>query len=221
VLLAAATAVVISRSLGGVLAELDPRLPAAALQVFLVLGAGAALAAVLAGANRLGPALAVLAATGLVTGVAEAGAMDRADRCFSARDLASSVSPALLSGSEVAYEAGEEYQLCGALNYYLRRDHVILLEPPGFVPPTYLARDVSHLFTRRDAFRREWQSGSRRYLLFSDPAKPLDRREEFPQPCFEVARGGGRVLLTNLPLPGLSLSAPPLSSAADAPRKDH
>ena len=51
----------------------------------------------------------------------------------SPRPLLRRVNPKLLAESEVVYEAGEEYQLAGVFNFYLRRN-ILILEPPAFTP---------------------------------------------------------------------------------------
>lgn len=169
-------------------------------------------------------AVGTVAVTFYLFGVCTIRGMNAVEPLLSARPLIRSLSPNLIAASTLAYEAGEEYQQCGVLDYYLQ-SRVILLEPPGFIPPTYLKRDVSRLFTKRDRFWADWARGDRRYLLFSDPQKPLDRPDDFPQPHYEVARGGGRVVLTNLPLttPGSSpeprtWDTAPLARQADAAR---
>jgi hypothetical protein len=123
--------------------------------------------------------------------------MDATDALISSRHLIASIGPSLLSQSTVAYEAGTEYQLCGGLNFYLRR-RLLILKPHGFILPTYLEHSMDRLFVKPDRFWSEWRQGKRRFLLFSDPALPRERPTDFPPPCFEVGRGGGRLLLTNL-----------------------
>jgi 4-amino-4-deoxy-L-arabinose transferase-like glycosyltransferase len=176
-----------------------PELPAAAGAAMLLLGLGGVAALGLTALGRRRPALAVLVLALLAMGSASRAGVRAVEPLLSARAVIARTPPALLAESEVAYEAGEEYQLCGVLNFYLRR-RILLLEPPGFIPPTYLRQDVGRLFTSRERFFADWAAGRRRYLLFTDPERSLDRPADFPQPHFEVARGGGRALLTNLPL---------------------
>src|SRR5262245_20403280 len=73
--------------------------------------------------------------------------------------------------------------LVGGLAYYTGR-RITLLEPPGFVPPTYLAGRSGGMFLSRAAFERRWRAGERlapppihvlggfgdRWLLASFPA---------------------------------------------------
>ncbi len=124
--------------------------------------------------------------------------LDLSDGYISPRPLIRSVPPTVWSSSRVAYEVSEEYQLCGVFNFYLG-PRIDLVEPPGFIPPTYLKQDVSHLFVKRGPFWSEW-AGPRRILLFTDPKKPLDRAGEYPQPFYEVGRDGRRQLITNQPI---------------------
>ncbi len=163
----------------------------------VALGGLFSLALVLRG--KIAAGLVVVAGTFLVFGACAARGLSAAEPLVGARPLIRGLDPALLAESEIAYEAGEEYQQCGVLDYYLQRK-ILLLEPPGFIPPTYLKRDISRLFVKRDRFQQDWTHGDRRYLLFTDPQKPLDRPGDFPQPYYEVARGGGRIVITNLPL---------------------
>src|SRR5262249_31051797 len=107
--------------------------------------------------------------------------------------------PVLLAESRIAYEPSIEYQLCGALNFYLRRK-MLLLEPAGFVPPTYLDGAADRLFAHRPAFWEKWREGRQRYLLFTDPERGPDRLAEFPQPCYVIDRNAAQMLLSNQPV---------------------
>lgn len=158
-----------------------------------------AVSTALIGLRRPAPALLAVVLSFLVFCGCAARALGEINALASARYVIRRLDPHLLAQSEVAYEAGDEYQLCGVLNFYLGR-RILLPEPPGFIPPTYLRRHVGRLFADRKQFYREWARGDRRYLLFTNPEKPLDRTAEYPQPYYEVARGGGRQVITNLPL---------------------
>ena len=59
---------------------------------------------------------------------------------------------------------------------------------------------MDRLFIKPDRFWSEWRQGKHRFLLFSDPSMPRERAADFPAPCYEVGRGGGRLLVTNLSL---------------------
>jgi 4-amino-4-deoxy-L-arabinose transferase-like glycosyltransferase len=183
----------------GALTLVPALLPLAFTAIGAVTLAGA-VSTTLIGLRRPVPALLAVVLSFLVFAGCAARALGEINALTSARYVIRRLAPRLLAESEIAYEAGDEYQLCGVLNFYLGR-RVLLPEPPGFVPPTYLKRYVSRLFVNRAQFRRDWARGERRYLLFTNPEKPLDRRAEFPQPFYEVARGGGRQVITNKPLP--------------------
>lgn len=152
----------------------------------------------LIGARRPAAALLAVVVSFLVFSGCAACALGAINALTSARYVIRRLDPKLVAESEIAYEAGEEYQLCGVLNFYLRR-LVLLPEPPGFIPPTYLKQYVGRLFISREQFFRDWARGERRYLLFTNPEEPLDRATEYPQPFYEVARGGGRQVITNKP----------------------
>ena len=101
--------------------------------------------------------------------------------------------------AEIVFEAPMEYQLVGGLAYYTGR-RITLLEPPGFVPPTYLARQAGAMFLPRADLERRWRAG-RPLALVSDPER---RREEpeglAPEPFFVLTRSGDRWVLTNFPV---------------------
>ena len=144
-------------------------------------------------------ALGAVGCAALVFSAGTVRAFSALEGLLSWRRLATEVDPALLARSEVAYDAGEEYQLCGALNFYLRR-RLLLLEPPRFVPPTYLRQDVGRLFVPRERFWREWSAGRQRFLLFTSAVTSPDRPDGIPRAVYPVARIGERALLTNMPL---------------------
>ncbi|HEU4752990.1 MAG TPA: hypothetical protein VFU47_07760, partial [Armatimonadota bacterium] len=182
-------------------ADLGPLYPgfrglSLAAGICFVVWGGAAL--VLGARQRWAGALGCAAVAALLFSAVSAYGRGLAEPYLSWRPLVRSLPAALLAESEVAYEAGEEYQLCGALNVYLNR-RLTLLEPPGFIPPTYLQADVDRLFVKRDRFWREWAQGRRRILLFSDPEKAAERPDAFPQPNWVVARAANRLVLTNRP----------------------
>ena len=143
-------------------------------------------------------AMGAVAACFLLFGGIVVYALDLSDGYISPRRLIRSVPQNVWHESRIAYEVSEEYQLCGVFNFYLG-PRIDLIETPGFVPPTYLKQDVSHLFVKRPAFWSDW-NGPRRILLFTDPKKPLDRNGEYPQPFYEVGRDGRRQLITNQPV---------------------
>ena len=75
----------------------------------------------------------------------------------------------------------------------------LCLEPPQFVPPTYLAGAMDRLFVRPPDFWDEWRQGRERFLLFTDPERGTERLAEFPQPCYVIDRNGAQLLLSNQP----------------------
>lgn len=182
----------------GALTTVPRLLPLAFTAMGAVTVAGAASTALI-GLRRPVPALLAVVLSFLVFAGCAAQALGAINALTSARCVVQRLDPHLVAESEVAYEAGEEYQLCGVLDFYLRR-RVLLPEPLGFIPPTYLKQYVQRLFEDRKQFVREWARGDRRYLLFTNPEKPLDRTADYPQPYYEVARGGGRQVITNKPL---------------------
>ncbi len=101
--------------------------------------------------------------------------------------------------TEIVFEAPEEYQLVGGLAYYTGR-RIALLEVPGFVPPTYLAGQVDHMFLPRAEFVRRWRSGTP-LALVSDPQRHrATAREILPEPSYVLDRFGDRWVLTNFPV---------------------
>ncbi|HZS34426.1 MAG TPA: glycosyltransferase family 39 protein [Methylomirabilota bacterium] len=182
------------RLAAGALAALAPLARVASLAVAAGAGAGAWLAR----RGRPARGAAALVATFLVIAALTVRALALADPAISVRPLVAAVGAARLETSEVACEAGEEYQLCAALAYYVGRP-VLLLAPPAFVAPDYLRRDAGHLFVPRPTFWARWRAGQARIVLFTDPERGMDRLAEFPAPRFELARGADRLVLTNLP----------------------
>src|SRR5437667_133518 len=108
--------------------------PAAAV----VAGAGV-LAALAALGRRPGWLVAALAASMVPLAAVVLRAEGVAEPLFSWRPAARALVAAVPREVEVVFEAPEEYQQVGGLAYYTAR-RITLLEPPGFVPPTYLAR---------------------------------------------------------------------------------
>ena len=176
-----------------------PGLSWVATQGCMLVAAGAGIATVLAKRNGPASALACLAATFYLYSWATVRSLDAAAAFNSGREIIARARVPEFQGATIAYEASREYQVCGTYNFYLEKD-VVLLDPGGFIPPTYLLEDARRLFTPKEAFWREWVAGRRRILLFTDPDQAMDRPADFPAPYYEVARGGNRRLLTNLPV---------------------
>jgi 4-amino-4-deoxy-L-arabinose transferase-like glycosyltransferase len=180
--------------------DVAPGLLAIARTTFTMVAIGSGAAGVLALAGRPALALGTWAATFLLFGGFSAQGMNATDPLVSARQGIGEIPPPLLAQSQIAYEAGEEYQLCGGLNFYLRR-RLLLLEPPGFIPPTYLQGHMEELFIPPERFRSEWRQGRRRFLLFIDPSRSTNRPLDFYRPYHIVSRGSDRLILTNLSAP--------------------
>jgi len=120
-----------------------------------------------------------------------------AEPLFSWRPLAEAVVASVPSETEIVFESPQEYQLVGGLAYYTRRP-ITLLEPPGFVAPTYLADQVKAMFLPPDAFARRWRAGEP-LAFVSDPQRRRDDPAGLVPPPFHVlGRFGDRWALTNV-----------------------
>lgn len=98
--------------------------------------------------------------------------------------------------TEVIFEAPVEYQQVGGLAFYTGR-RIGILEPPGFVPPTYLVPLLADVFVTRTELARRWTS-SERLAFVSDPQQRRDRPDGLvPGPFHVLARFGDRWVLTN------------------------
>jgi hypothetical protein len=167
--------------------------PAAA--VVVLAGGLAALAAV---RHRADGFVATLAVGTLPLVLIVLRAEAAAEPIFSWRPLARALVAAVPADADIVFESPEEYQLVGGLAFYARRP-ITLIEPPGFVPPTYLAGRVKAMFLERGAFERRWRTGER-LAFVSDP---LRFREEptglVPAPFHVLGRFGDRWVLTSFP----------------------
>ncbi|TMA56207.1 MAG: phospholipid carrier-dependent glycosyltransferase, partial [Deltaproteobacteria bacterium] len=112
----------------------------------LMVAAGIGIA--LAASRRHGGALlGVLAATGAAGAAVVVRAEVVVGPLFSWQPVAAALATTP-AGTDVVFEAPEEYQIVGGLAFYARR-RITLLEPPGFVPPTYLAGQTDDMFVSR------------------------------------------------------------------------
>jgi hypothetical protein len=111
--------------------------------------------------------------------------------------VAARIAPQLGPDTTVVFEAPEEYQLVGGLSFYLRR-RVVLLEPPGFVPPTYLAGQLARVFQDRAAFAARWRSGAPTVFVSDLQRHRDDPATLVPPPVHVLGRSGWRWLLTNV-----------------------
>ena len=125
-------------------------------------------------------------------------AQARAEALFSWRPIAQVVIQKVPPTTEVVFEAPDEYQIVGGLVFYAGR-RITLLEPPGFVPPTYLQQLAGDMFLHRADFTRRWQSGEP-LVFVSDSQQRRDTADGLVPPPFRIlAHFGDRWLLTNVP----------------------
>ena len=120
-------------------------------------------------------------------------AHERVEALFSWRPFAQMIHDRAPNGARVFFRASDEYQLCGGLEYYLRRP-VDLLAPPGWVPPTFLAGRTERLFTSPAELGRAWREGDA-FWVSDDVEAPGTEGKLAPAPHALVARAGSRVLL--------------------------
>ncbi len=101
------------------------------------------------------------------------------------------------------FESPEEYQIVGGLVFYSGR-RIHMLEPPGFIPPTYLEGKTAEMFLRRADFEHRWRSDEP-LVFVSDSQQRRDRPDGLvPAPFHVLARFGDRWILANHPLPAAS-----------------
>lgn len=126
-------------------------------------------------------------------------ALIEAEALFSWRPVARALGR-LPAGTEVVFEAPVEYQIVGALDFYLGRP-VTMLEPRGYTPPVYLRGRSEGMFIAHDELARRWRSG-RPVAIVSDPQRRRDTPEGLVPPPYHVLdRFGDRWVLTNVPAP--------------------
>ncbi len=125
-------------------------------------------------------------------------ALIQAEALFSWRPVARALGRVPVE-TDIVFQAPVEYQIVGALDFYLRRP-VSMLEPPGgYTPPTYLEGRMHGVFITREEFERRWRSG-RPVALVSDPQTRRDAPEGLAPPPFHVLdRFGDRWVVTNFP----------------------
>ena len=178
------------------------------VQVSGLLGLVAPAAAVVAGAGVLAAfaalgrrpdwLVAVLAASMVPLAAIVLRAEGVAEPLFSWRPVARVLVAAVPREVEVVFEAPEEYQQVGGLAYYSER-RITLLEPPGFVPPTYLAGYTREMFLARAGFERRWRAGER-LAFVSDPQRRRDQPTGLvPAPFHVLGRFGDRWVLSSFP----------------------
>jgi hypothetical protein len=162
--------------------------------VLVALGLCVAVAAARRHANAIG----VVITLGMVPIAAiVVRAMVAAEPIFSWRPVAGVIRAALPAATEIVFEAPQEYQQVGALAYYTGR-RIALLEPPGYVPPTYLVAYAPAMFLPRAEFARRWQSG-RPVALVTDPQSHRETPDGLaPGPAHVIGRFGDRWVLANV-----------------------
>ncbi len=121
-----------------------------------------------------------------------------AEPLFSWKPVGDVITRRVPTDVEIIFEAPEEYQQVGGLAFYTGRP-ITMIEPPGFIPPTYLEPHVAHMFLSRADFERRWTSGVR-LAFVSDPQKRRDTADGLvPAPSHVLGRFGDRWILTNYP----------------------
>jgi 4-amino-4-deoxy-L-arabinose transferase-like glycosyltransferase len=125
-------------------------------------------------------------------------ALIEAEALFSWRPVARALER-VPAGTEIVFQAPIEYQIVGALDFYLGGS-VTMLEPAdGYVPPAYLRGRMQGMFISRDELERRWRSG-RPVAIVSDPQKRRDSADGLaPEPSYVLDRFGDRWVLTNVP----------------------
>ena len=175
-----------------------PGLLALAAPAALVVAGAGVLATLAALGRRPDRLVAVLAASMVPLAAIVLHAEGVAEPLFSWRPVARALVAAVPPEVEVVFESPAEYQQVGGLAYYTER-RITLLEPPGFVPPTYLAGHTREMFLARAAFERRWRAGER-LAFVSDPQRRRDQPTGLvPAPFHVLGRFGDRWVLTSFP----------------------
>jgi 4-amino-4-deoxy-L-arabinose transferase-like glycosyltransferase len=169
---------------------------ALAVPAATTLAAAGVVAAVAAARRRAGLLVATLALAAVPLAVIVLRAEIAVEPLFSWRPLAQALVRAVPPGTEIVFEAPEEYQQVGGLAFYTGR-RLTLLAPPGFVPPTYLAGEAARMFLAREEFTRRWRAGIPLALVSDPKRRRNDPRGLVPEPFHVLARFGDRWVLTN------------------------
>jgi 4-amino-4-deoxy-L-arabinose transferase-like glycosyltransferase len=127
-------------------------------------------------------------------------ALIEAEALFSWRPVARALER-VPAETEIVFQAPTEYQIVGALDFYLGRT-VTMLEPPGgYAAPPYLRDQREGMFIGTDELDRRWRSG-RPLALVTDPHRRRDAPDGLvPAPFHVLDRFGDRWVLTNFPAP--------------------
>lgn len=122
-----------------------------------------------------------------------------AEPLFSWRPVADALVASVSPETEIVFEAPEEYQLVGGLAFYTRRQ-ITLLKPPGrFIPPTYLAGQIEHMFLAREDFERRWRAGDPLAFVSDAQRRRDDPHGLVPDPFRVIGRYGDRWILGSVP----------------------
>jgi 4-amino-4-deoxy-L-arabinose transferase-like glycosyltransferase len=127
-------------------------------------------------------------------------ALIEAEALFSWRPVARALAR-VPAETEIVFQAPVEYQVVGALDFYLGHP-VTLLEPAsGYAAPAYLRGRTEGMFIAQDELDRRWRSG-RPVAIVSDPQQRRDTPDGLvPAPYHVLDRFGDRWVLTNFPVP--------------------
>jgi hypothetical protein len=168
--------------------------PAAAVAIWL--GVLLAIAAFLRSAT--GMVVAFVAGTAPLLAIL-VRALIEAEALFSWRPVARALAT-VPPETEVVFQAPVEYQLVGALDFYLGRSVTMLAPANGYAAPTYLRGRTDGMFIARDELDRRWRSG-RPVAIVSDPQQRRDTPDGLvPAPYHVLDRFGDRWVLTNFPV---------------------
>jgi 4-amino-4-deoxy-L-arabinose transferase-like glycosyltransferase len=163
-----------------------------------VLAAGALAAAVAAVSERRGWVVPALVTSMVIAIPLFHRGLTLMSRVASSAGMAAAISAVADPEESVVYEAPTEYQTCAGLNFYMRR-RLTLVQPPGFIPPTYLTPHMDELFITRSQLERLWRE--QRVFLITDPLVPRARLDgSMPEPFYVVARLHDWWAVTNRPV---------------------
>ncbi|HLK13016.1 MAG TPA: glycosyltransferase family 39 protein [Candidatus Binatia bacterium] len=183
-----------------------PGLPDLAKPAGEALALSGLLVASAAGARRPRALAAAFGATAALTVGFTLVALARAEPLVSWAPLARAVARAVPPGVPIAFDASDEYQVVGGLAFYTQRQ-ILLLEPPHFVPPTYLAGQSEAAFVSRARFAAAWRAGTP-LALVSDPKRPSRTPAHLaPGSFLVVAAAGGRWAVADVPFAAESRAA--------------
>ncbi len=171
-----------------------PGLPAFAPLAGTVLAVTGATTALAAARRQAGLLIAVLGLAMIPISAIVVRAEAEAEPLFSWRLPARAVMSVAGPDTEIVFEAPREYQLVAGLVFYTGR-RVTLLDPPGFVPPAYLAPTMGGMFLSRQELARRWEAGASLVLVSNPLLRREDPAEIAPGPFHVLGRFGDRWVL--------------------------